>query len=175
MQTDAEDGVAALIKAGMVDGSRVCIMGASYGGYAAFAGITLTPDRYACAVSVNGVSDLELMLRRTKENSGGNSSVYDFWRGSMGDPSTEREKLRAASPVHLAQAVKAPILVVYSTEDSVVPAEQPKAMINALKAANKNVQTVVLKGDDHWFSTWDGRTQFLVEIERFLKEKMPPG
>ncbi len=175
MQTDAEDGVAALIKAGMVDGSRVCIMGASYGGYAALAGITLTPDRYACAVSVNGVSDLELMLRRTKENSGGNSSVYDFWRGSMGDPSTALEKLRAASPVHLAQAVKAPVLVVYSTEDSVVPAEQPKAMINALKAANKNVQTVVLKGDDHWFSTWDGRTQFLVEIDRFLKEKMPPG
>lgn len=174
MQTDAEDGVAALIKAGYVDPARVCIMGASYGGYAAFAGITLTPDRYACAVSVNGVADLELMLRRTKEATDKNSAVYDWWRQSMGDPSTDREKLRAASPVHLAQAVKAPVLVIYSTEDSVVPAEQPKAMINELKAAKKDVQVSVLKGDDHWLSTWEGRTQFLREIDRFLKEKMPP-
>lgn len=175
MQTDVEDGVAALIKAGYVDPARVCIMGASYGGYAAFAGITLTPDRYACAVSVNGVADLELMLQRTKVAAGANGFEYDWWRRSMGDPASEREKLHAASPVNLARAVKAPILVVYSTEDSVVPAEQPKAMIDKLKAANKDVQVVVLKGDDHWFSTWDGRTQFLVEIDRFLKEKMPPG
>ena len=175
MQTDVEDGVAALIKAGYVDPARVCIMGASYGGYAAFAGITLTPDRYACAVSVNGVADLELMLERTKITAGANGAAYDWWRLSMGDPASEREKLHAASPVNQARAVKTPVLVVYSTEDSVVPAEQPKAMIRELKAANKDVQVVVLKGDDHWFSTWEGRTQFLVEIDRFLKQKMPPG
>lgn len=175
MQTDVEDGVAALIKAGYVDPARVCIMGASYGGYAAFAGITLTPDRYACAVSVNGVADLELMLERTKVTAGANGAAYDWWRNSMGDPASEREKLRAASPVNQARAVKTPVLIVYSTEDSVVPAEQPKAMIRELKAANKDVQVVVLKGDDHWLSTWDGRTQFLVEIDRFLREKMPPG
>ena len=59
MQTDVEDGAAALVKAGYVDAARICIMGASYGGYAALAGATVTPERYACAVSVNGVSDPE--------------------------------------------------------------------------------------------------------------------
>ena len=63
MQTDVEDGAAALVKAGHVDAARICIMGGSYGGYAALAGATLTPERYACAVSVNGVSDPEDMLK----------------------------------------------------------------------------------------------------------------
>lgn len=75
MQTDVEDGADALVKNGMVDPARICIMGGSYGGYAALAGATVTPDRYACAVSVNGVSDPERMLDESKRGIHGNEDT----------------------------------------------------------------------------------------------------
>jgi len=71
MQTDVEDGVAALVRAGIADPQRVCIVGASYGGYAALAGATLTPDRYKCAASVAGVADLNEFLRERQAQTGG--------------------------------------------------------------------------------------------------------
>lgn len=174
MQTDVEDGVANLIRSGYADPQRVCIMGASYGGYAAFAGVTLTPDRYRCAISINGVSDLELMLLRTLQESSKQSGIYDWWTASMGDLKADKEKLRAVSPANHAAAVKSPVLVVYSKEDSVVPSEQPLRMIDQLRDAGKDVQVVQLKDDDHWHSTWEGRTELLEAIDRFLTEKMAP-
>ena len=82
MQTDVEDGADALVKAGHVDAARICIMGASYGGYAALAGATLTPERYACAVSVNGVSDPEDMLKDAER--GGEQRAW--WRNGGASP-----------------------------------------------------------------------------------------
>src|SRR5262249_27785319 len=92
MQTDVEDGVAALARAGMADPARTCIVGGSYGGYAALAGATLTPDRYRCAVSVAGVSDLVEFLRQREAMAGDESMSSDFWRLSIGDRQEDRER-----------------------------------------------------------------------------------
>jgi dipeptidyl aminopeptidase/acylaminoacyl peptidase len=170
MQTDVEDGLAALIKNGIVDAKRVCIMGGSYGGYAALAGATLTPDRYTCAVSVNGLSDPVALLASAENTTLGRKSMTaEWWRRSMGD---DMDHLRAVSPIRNADKVHVPVLLIHGVDDSVVPIEQSRNMDAALRRAGKQVRYVELKGDDHWLSAASTRTQMLQEIEKFLAENL---
>jgi dipeptidyl aminopeptidase/acylaminoacyl peptidase len=165
MQTDVEDGADALVKMGYIDASRICIMGASYGGYAALAGATVTPDRYACAVSVNGVTDPERMLEEAKKNNYGKKGmVADWWSRSMGD----EKHLHKVSPWAQASRARAPILLIHGTEDTVVPIEQSRRMNDKLRDEGKKVTYVELNGDDHWLSSASMRTQMLIEVEKFL-------
>ena len=171
MQTDVEDGAAALIKNGFVDAKRVCIMGGSYGGYAALAGATVTPDKYACAVSVNGVSDPEDMLKKAQQ-AGRNSMVAEWWGSSMGGD--DLDHLRKISPLRQAAAAQAPILLLHGVDDTVVPVEQSRIMNARLLREKKNVRYVEIKGDDHWLSSASTRTQVLQEIETFLAASLRP-
>lgn len=175
MQTDVEDGVVALIRSGVVDASRVCIVGASYGGYAALAGATITPDRYRCAVSVAGVSDPGRMVQETVRFAGGRAGISDWWRLSIGDPRADAEHLRQIAPVNLAQRVRVPILLIHGNDDSVVPLQQSQRMAEALRAAGKPHQLIVLDGDDHWLSDMATRTRMLREIETFLAQELRTG
>ncbi len=168
MQTDVEDGVAAMIKSGMADPSRVCIMGGSYGGYSALAGVVLTPDRYTCAVSVNGLSDPERLFSEAHRG-GKHQMIAEWWRRSMGD---DKDHLRNVSPMRHAEAVKAPVLILHGENDTVVEVEQSRSMADKLKRAGKQVRYVEMKGDDHWLSTGPTRTQMLKEIEAFLAENL---
>ena len=170
MQTDVEDGADALVKAGTVDAARICIMGGSYGGYAALAGATVTPERYACAVSVNGVSDPEQMLKDATRGQS-NSMAAEWWRKSMG---SDMDHLRKVSPIRHAENVRAPILLLHGIEDSVVEVEQSRAMNKKLLRAKRNVRFVELGGDDHWLSSASTRTQMLQEIETFLAQNLRP-
>jgi dipeptidyl aminopeptidase/acylaminoacyl peptidase len=173
MQHDVEDGADALVKMGMVDASRVCIMGGSYGGYAALAGATLTPQRYACSVSVNGVSDPQRMLNDAESSPLGKRAMSaEWWRKSMGD---DIKHLHDISPINFAERVKAPVLILHGINDSVVPVEQSRRMNAKLKGADKNVRYVELQGDDHWLSSASTRTQMLIEIEKFLAENLKPA
>jgi dipeptidyl aminopeptidase/acylaminoacyl peptidase len=175
MQTDVEDGVVALIRSGVVDPARVCIVGASYGGYAALAGATITPDRYRCAVSVAGVSDPGRMVRETVRFAGGRAGISDWWRLSIGDPRADAAHLRQIAPVNLAERVRVPVLLIHGDDDSVVPLQQSQRMAEALRAAGKPHQLVVLDGDDHWLSAAATRTQMLREIETFLARELRTG
>jgi dipeptidyl aminopeptidase/acylaminoacyl peptidase len=168
MQTDVEDGVAALIRAGMVDAERVCIVGASYGGYAALAGAGLTPDRYKCAVSVAGVTDLEAFMRQRIAEHGSDSMSADLWTRSIGDRQEDRERIRSVSPVNLVDRITIPILLMHGTDDTVVPLDQSRRMLDRLRGADKDVRLVQLRGDDHWLSDAETRIQMLTELEAFL-------
>ncbi|MES1156424.1 MAG: S9 family peptidase [Alphaproteobacteria bacterium] len=168
MQTDVEDGVAALVRNHIADPTRVCIVGASYGGYAALAGATLTPDRYRCAASIAGVSDLEGFLRQRESIAGDDSSTADFWRLSIGDGAGDRDHIRSVSPANLADHVHIPILLIHGTDDTVVPIDQSRLMRDRLRAAHKDVRYVELQGDDHYLSDASTRIQTLRELETFL-------
>ena len=169
MQTDVEDGVAALGRAGIIDPARVCIVGASYGGYAALAGATLTPDRYKCAASIAGVSDLGEMLRQVAAESSASSMSSDFWRQSIGDRHEDSDQIRAVSPAQLADRVRIPILLIHGTDDTVVPIDQSRRMLNALNREDKNVRFVELRGDDHWLSDAPTRIQMLRDWRPFSR------
>lgn len=170
MQDDVTDGVKALIGQGVADPRRVCIVGASYGGYAALAGAAFTPELYVCAVSINGVSDLPAMLGYENDHAGEKSSAVAYWRehiGSAFDP-----KVMDASPVRAAEHVQARVLLLDSSDDTVVPPAQSQEMARALQRSGKQVSLVTLPGEDHWLSTTTVRVQTLKQLETFLNSSL---
>ncbi len=172
MQTDLSDGVQYLAKEGVIDSSRVCIVGASYGGYAALAGVTLQSGIYRCAVSVAGPSDLPRMRRWTLQNRLGITTRY--WNRFWGVAERDDDALKAISPVAHLDGISAPILLIHGRDDTVVPYEQSEVMLNALKQANKQVEMVTLKHEDHWLSSSETRLQMLQATVAFLRAQNPP-
>ncbi len=173
MQDDVTDGLKTLVKAGYVDPKRVCIMGASYGGYSALAGGAFSPDLYRCIISVSGVSDLPKMLNSDKEKYGSDHWVISYWREVIGDSKADIDKLRTISPVNFASSFQAPVLLIHGKDDTVVPIDQSKRMYKALKKAKKPVEFTTLKGEDHWLSTSSTRLQMLKAISDFLDSHNP--
>ena len=170
MQDDVTDGVQALIAQGVADPRRICIVGASYGGYAALAGAAFTPELYACAASINGVSNLPEMLSYFKDHTGAESDAVTAWRDHIG--SSFDQQVIEKSPVHAAARVSAPVLLLHSTQDTVVPPGQSEQMANALKKAGARVTLVRLEGDDHWLSRSSTRVQMLRELDTFLSANL---
>lgn len=175
MQTDLSDGVKHLAGEGVVDPSRVCIVGASYGGYAALAGAAFEPDVYRCAVSVAGVSDLRRMVEDEARDGGRrDSSTTRYWTRFMGASSVGDRALDERSPARQADRVAAPVLLIHGKDDTVVPVEQSRLMSRALRAAGKPVELIELNGEDHWLSRSETRRRMLAETIRFLEQHNPP-
>jgi dipeptidyl aminopeptidase/acylaminoacyl peptidase len=165
MQDDITEGVRKLIADGVVDPKRICIVGASYGGYAALAGATLTPDLYACAVSVNGVSDLPALIGRTARWS---DWAEDYWDVRLGSRFRDKKALAEVSPTENAEKATAPILLIHGRDDTVVPYSHSLKMHDALKTAGKPVELVELKSEDHWLSRSASRTATLAKSIEFI-------
>ena len=172
MQDDVTDGVQHVIKEGIADPARICIVGGSYGGYAALAGAAFTPDLYKCAAAMAGVSDLERMLFWERNRYGGDSATVAYWKKSIGDPDVEREMIRARSPVNSADKIKAEVLLIHGTDDTVVDYKQSEMMADALKAAGKPFEFVTLKKEDHWASKPNTRIEMLRALETFLAKHL---
>ncbi len=172
MQTDLSDGVRYLVKEGLVDPARVCIVGASYGGYAALAGVTLDPGVYRCAVSVAGIGDLKRMLRW--EGSVHSGDTQRYWDRFMGVKGPQDPVLDQISPIKHLEAVNVPVLLIHGRDDTVVPFDQSSDMYDALKHAKKDVEMVTLKKEDHWLSRSETRLQMLQSSVAFLRAHNPP-
>ena len=176
MQTDLSSGVRGLAKGGIVDPKRVCIVGASYGGYAALAGATLDTGVYRCAVSVAGPSDLPRMLTDSNRRfESRNNAPLRYWLRFMGADGVKDPDLAAISPARLADKVEIPILLIHGQDDTVVPYVQSTLMADALKKAGKPVQLVTLTGEDHWLSRGTTRLQMLNAVVAFLEKNNPPN
>jgi dipeptidyl aminopeptidase/acylaminoacyl peptidase len=174
MQTDLSDGVRYLVEQGIADPARVCIVGASYGGYAALAGATLDTGVYRCAVSVAGPADLKRQLTWIDNKHGGHASYEQrYWDRYMGVSGAADPSLDAISPIRHVDAVTIPILLIHGRDDTVVPYEQSQVMYDALKRARKDVQFVTLDHEDHWLSRSETRLQMLTAVVRFLNERNP--
>lgn len=172
MQHDVSDAVLYAIQQGIADSERVCIAGASYGGYAALAGAVYTPELYACAISINGVSDLQGMLNYTASRSIAGGAAVRYWRESMVGDATSADSayLRARSPADNAANAGAAILLLHGRDDSVVPINQSERMESALRSAGHPVTFIAQEGGDHWLTGYRARLQVLEEMERFLFE-----
>ena len=176
MQTDLSDGVRYLAKDGVIDPKRVCIVGASYGGYAALAGATLDKGVYRCAASVAGPADLRRMLiDSNKLYSTSNNSTLRYWLRFMGAEGLKDPDLAAISPAKLADKVEIPILLIHGQDDTIVPYVQSTLMADALKKAGKPVELVTLPSEDHWLSRGATRLQMLTSVVGFLEKNNPPN
>ncbi|MDN3544156.1 S9 family peptidase [Kinneretia asaccharophila] len=170
MQDDLSDAVAWAIGQGIVDAKRVCIVGGSYGGYAALMGAVKTPDLYRCAVSFAGVSDLQDLIAHEAQYIGGRAMAERQIGRAWGD----RERLRATSPALQAERIRVPVLLVHGTADRVVPVEQSRDMAKALKRAGKPYEYIELEDGDHYLGRNSHRLQFFQALERFLARALQP-
>jgi dipeptidyl aminopeptidase/acylaminoacyl peptidase len=176
MQTDLSDGVRFLAAQGLIDPKRVCIVGGSYGGYAALAGPTLDRGVYRCSVSIAGISDPKSFLRWVDHRvSGSDPLPLRFWNRFMGVKDDDDPKLAEISPLVHAADADAPILLIHGTDDTVVPIAQSEDMEDALKAAGRPVSFVKLKSEDHWLSRSETREQMLAATVQFLEQYNPPN
>lgn len=168
MQDDVTDGAELLIRKGWADPNRTCIIGGSYGGYAALAGGAYTPDLYKCVAAIAPVSDLNFMLSETRREAGSASAEYTWWTKLIGSQKDDKAKIEAISPVNAAANFKAPVLLIHGNDDTVVPFEHSARMESALKKAGKPVTLVKLQDGDHWLSKSDVRLQTLRELDKFV-------
>jgi dipeptidyl aminopeptidase/acylaminoacyl peptidase len=165
MQDDLEDAVKYLIDQKIADPKRVCIAGASYGGYAALMGATKTPDLFQCAISFAGISDLVKM--RDSYRNFVNSAVA---RKQFGEDSSQ---LKKTSPVRMVESVKIPILLIHGKDDAVVPVSQSRIMAEALKDEGKVYEYIELENGTHNLDYLPDRKQTFEAMENFLKKYLP--
>ncbi len=175
MQDDLGDGVKALVDQGIVDPERVCIVGASYGGYAALAGATLTPSAYKCAVSLAGVADLEEFVRWKKKKFGADSDVLAHWVRALGDPDKDQASIREVSPAYHIDAIRIPILLIHGDEDESVPYSQSEDFKKLLDKSGR--KTVLLRLEDEGHGGFDKEVSkvMLTTIGDFLWTHLGPG
>lgn len=167
MQDDVTDGAKWLIDQGIADARRVCIMGGSYGGYAALMGAVKTPGLFNCAVSINGVTDLPMMVAESRRYVGGK-----IWTKSIGE---NRADLKDYSPFHQVDKIRIPVLLIQADDDARVPKDHAKKMARKLKKAKKDVTLVRLKDGGHSLDTEAARLGTLKAVERFLAEHLGKG
>jgi dipeptidyl aminopeptidase/acylaminoacyl peptidase len=172
MQTDLSDGVAYLAAEGKIDPKRVCIVGASYGGYAALAGAALDTGVYRCAASFGGLSDLGRFVTWSKIKRG--QGAFRYWTRFMG-AEEDRKVLAEISPALYIDKVSIPVLLIHGKDDSVVPFDQSQVMAEALRKAGKPVELVIQKGEDHWLSRGETRLQTLETTMAFVEKHNPPN
>lgn len=173
MLSDMSDGVAALAAEGVVDPKRVCIVGGSYGGYAALAGVTLQHGLYRCAVSFAGVADLPALRRWQLMREGDDNDLSRYWRTAIQGEAKDEPGLAQISPVSRAASADAPILLMHGKDDTVVPIDQSREMASALKSAGKQVELVEFADQDHWLSDETGRIQMLKAEVDFVQAHNP--
>ncbi|MBF5005284.1 S9 family peptidase [Diaphorobacter sp. NR2-3-3-1] len=169
MQDDITDGVQWLINEGIADPQRIAIYGASYGGYATLAGVTLTPDLYAAAVDYVGVSNLFTFL----------GTIPPYWKpmlekmqAMVGDPEKDKARLEATSPALLADRIKTPLFVAQGAQDPRVNKAESDQMVAALQARGVEVEYMVKDNEGHGFHNDENKFEFYEAMERFLAEHL---
>jgi len=175
MQDDLGDGVKALADQGIIDPARVCIVGASYGGYAALAGATLTPDAYKCAVSMAGIGDLEEFVRWKKKKYGGDSDVFAHFVKAIGDPEKDQAAIRAVSPAYHIDAIKIPILLIHGDKDESVPYSQSESFQKLLEKSGRKTTLLRLHNEGHGGFDDDASKVMLSTVGTFLWDNLGKG
>lgn len=174
MQQDITDGVAELVKSGMIDADNMCIVGWSYGGYAALAGGAFTPELYKCIAAIAPVSDLPKLLIDEKNDHGRDHWVVSYWERAIAEGDATRDTLNSKSPVNFAESFKAPVLLIHGKDDLTVKYNQSTRMRSALRKAKKDVTLVPMKGEDHSLSTPGARLEALIALDAFVAEHIGP-
>jgi dipeptidyl aminopeptidase/acylaminoacyl peptidase len=146
----------------------VCIVGASYGGYSALAGAAFSPNIYQCAVLINGVADVERMLKKDKMKYGSDHWVVSYWEEVLKNGEFSEDHLAQISPINHIDKIETPVLLIHGEYDQIVPLEQSEDMFDALEDADKTVQFVELDEGTHHLSKGENRMKALKSIDAFL-------
>ena len=174
MQDDIADATKWAIAQGIADPKRICIAGASYGGYATLMGLVNDPALYKCGINWVGVTDINLLYTGHWSFTSDMSSAYLKYGAPtlIGDPEKDAAQLRATSPLLLAARITQPLLLAYGGADRRVPLYHGKKFLEALKEHNPNVEWVVYEEEGHGWSLPKNRIDFWGRVEKFLQRQI---
>jgi dipeptidyl aminopeptidase/acylaminoacyl peptidase len=167
MHEDLLDAVNWSVQQGIADPRKIAIMGGSYGGYATLAGLTFTPDTFACGVEIAGPSNLVTLLE----------TMPPYWKpevelytNRVGDFRTEEGRLllRASSPLNYVDRISRPLLIGHGANDPKVKQNEPDQIVKAMKAKNLPVTYVLYADEGHGFTRPESRLSFYAIAESFL-------
>ena len=169
MQDDLTDSAKWLVDQGIADPERIAIYGASYGGYAALAGLAFTPDVYAAGISFVGPSNIFTLL----------ATVPPYWEPMrkmqyemIGDPEADKELLTAASPLFSADKIESPLLIAQGANDPRVKQAESDQIVEALRKRGVDVPYIVKGNEGHGFGNEENRLYFFRAVERFLAKHL---
>ena len=164
MQNDVEDGTRWLIEEGIADPDHICVVGASYGGYAALMEAARNPDLYNCAVSFAGVTDVADLVSSYRRYTN-----YEIVKEQVG---SNRRDLRRRSPLEHAEAIEIPVLLAHGTKDRSVKVRHSQRMHRALEKDDKDVAYLEFEDGDHHLSRQEHRIAFFEAMDEFLQSHL---
>jgi dipeptidyl aminopeptidase/acylaminoacyl peptidase len=171
MQDDLTDAVQWAIREGIADPQRVCIYGASYGGYATMAGITTTPELYSCAVNYVGVVDLD-ELHDYWNASPIASGIGAWFRRAIGDPRADRERIAATSPINNLDGLEIPLFIVHGRRDPRVPVAQADLLARELRRRKIDYEMLIKNDEGHGFAKEENNFELYTQLEAFFAEHL---
>jgi dipeptidyl aminopeptidase/acylaminoacyl peptidase len=166
---DIHAAVDYLVQAGIADPKRIGIAGGSYGGYMTLAGLTEFPELFAAGADLYGIVDFETFFAHTEPWMAAISKV------KYGDPATQRDLLRALSPIHKLDRVRAPVLVLHGANDTNVPVIEAEQVVQTLERRGVPVQYVLFPDEGHGFRKIANRVRATVAIVRWFETYLVPG
>lgn len=164
MQNDVEDGTRWLIEQGIADPERICVVGASYGGYAALMEAARNPDLYQCVVSFAGVTDVAYLVSSYRRYTN-----YEVVKEQVG---SDKSELRDRSPISHADAIDIPVLMAHGTDDRSVRVRHSQRMHRELEKEGKDVTYLEFEDGDHHLSAQEDRLAFFTAMDAFLQEHL---
>ncbi|WP_343124195.1 alpha/beta hydrolase family protein [Lysobacter sp. cf310] len=167
MQDDLTDATRWAIKEGIADPAKICLYGASYGGYASLMGVAKEPTLYKCAVGYVGVYDLPAMIK--EDASSGTHRAKNWSAEWIGD---DPAQLAATSPNRIAERIKVPVFLAAGGEDKVAPIEHSKMMERALVKAGTPVETLYYDTEGHGFYTEAHQREYYTRLLAFLARSL---
>ena len=172
IEDDIDAAVETVIVDPRIDASRTCILGGSYGGFSALASILRRPERYRCAVTINGVTDIPHSFETS--DFADDERVLERFAEVVGDVETNRDHLVAISPAYHVREIETPVYVVYGTDDRRVDPDHSHRLLLMLETLGKEHQSLEVQGGRHGFTT---REWIIVApaLRRFLTRHLFPS
>jgi len=172
IELDIAAAVDHVVAEGWVDPDRMAVFGGSYGGYSALMNVVLYPDRYRCAASFAGVTDLTLLFDEhpPKHSKRG----YRTWVRQFGDPETEFEDMKRRSPVYRASEIRVPVLLIQGARDRSVDVEHAYRMKLMLEKHKAPHSAIILRNADHFLRHGPDQTEWLDKLLYFLEKNLVP-
>lgn len=171
MQDDVADAALWAIAQGIADPKRICIAGASYGGYAALMGLVREPELFRCGVSWVGVTDIDLLFTHNWSDVSESGRRFGYGR-LIGDPQKDAAKFRSNSPLHNTDKIKQPVLLAYGAQDLRVPLDHGQRFRDALAKTNPDVEWTVYGDEGHDWNKVETRIDFWSRVEKFLQRNI---
>ena len=166
-QDDIEDGVSWAVAQGLADPKRIAVYGASFGGYSTLMQLVRSPEKYACGVSIVGVSNWVRQIESQPPYWASFRHVYDRFYGDPAKPE-DRVRLMAQSPVSQVEKIRAPLLLIHGANDVRVLAQDSEDVERALKAAGKPVEMLVFADEGHSIRKWQNQLKMYRKVEEFF-------